>query len=235
MKVYLYNKETRLYEGYREALVDVLETVKQGKEVYAKPMNGTFEAPPECNSNSVALYDVNNDCWKVVSSNIGKYVINTRLNVISKIEAERPIRSYEIVISEEQYIKVKAEPDRYVVRENALLDISGTLEYQNKVNIRKYEQLILEAKEKYTEFLNTPVKYKGATYLPRYIDDYEKLQLRQFPQEIWDASGTSSVVMNKTEFIGLKQYLEKITNEAYKEKKESIKKYKLAIKKLGGE
>ena len=79
------------------------------------------------------------------------------------------------------------------------------------------------------------MKYKGATYLPRYIDDYEKLQLRQFPQEIWDASGTSSVVMNKTEFIGLKQYLEKITNEAYKEKKESIKKYKLAIKKLGGE
>ena len=37
--------------------------------------------------------------------------------------------------------------------------------------------------------------------------------------------------MNKTEFIGLKQYLEKITNEAYKEKKESIKKQLNILKK----
>ena len=234
MKVYLYNKETKLYEGCREARLDVLETEKQGSPVYAKPINGTFVEPNEVNG-MIARYNSEKDSWDIITSNVGMYVVNTKMNVISKVDTERPIRSYEIVISEEQYKKIKAEPDKYVVRDNELVDLSGTQEYQNKVNIKKYEQLILEAKEKYDAFLNTSVKYKGSNYLPRYLDDYEKLKLRQFPQEIWDAEGLTSVVMNKVDFNGLTSFLEKLVFVAYKEKKESIKKYKLAIKKLEGD
>ena len=134
----------------------------------------------------------------------------------------------------EQYKDLMANPDKYEIRDNELVDISGTQSSQNKVNIAKYEDLIRAAKEKYDLFLSSPVKYSGSYYLPRYLDDYEKLQFRAFPQEIWDAKGTSSKVMTKNDFIGLKTFLEDLVNKAYKEKKETIKKYKLAIKKLEG-
>jgi len=234
MKVYLYNKNTKIYEGEREARLDVLETQKQGKEVYAKPFNATFTAPPEYENGTVPLYNSKTDDWTIIVSNVGNYVINTRINAISKITEDRPIRSYEIVITEEQYRDIKEEPDKFKLIDRKLVNISGTQEYQNKVNIKKYENLILAEKEKYDTFLNTPIKYNGSLYLPRYLDDYEKLQLRAFPQEIWDANGLTSKVMSKSDFLGLKTFLEGVVNKAYKEKKENIKKYKLAIKKLEG-
>ena len=40
--------------------------------------------------------------------------------------------------------------------------------------------------------------------------------------------------MSKADFVGLKTFLEGLVSKAYKEKKENIKKYKLAIKKLEG-
>lgn len=234
MKVYLYNSETLIYEGEREARLDFLETEKQGKEVYAKPFNATFTAIPELKIGQTAKYIKDEDKWVVVNSNVGKYVINTRLNGVAKVTEERPIRSYEILITEEQYKDMMANPNKYEIKNNKLVDISGTQEYQNKVNIEKYEALIRAEKEKYDIFLNNPVKYNGSYYLPRYLDDYEKLQLRAFPQEIWDANGLTSKVMSKADFVGLKTFLEGLVSKAYKEKKENIKKYKLAIKKLEG-
>ena len=223
-----------MYEGEREARLDVLETEKQGQEVYAKPINATFTVLPELKKGQAAKYDTVNDSWTVVTSNVGKYVINTKLNGISKVVEDRPIRSYEILITEEQYYDMMANPNKYEISDKELIDISGTQAYQNKINIQKYENLIRAEKEKYDKFLNTPVKYSNTFYLPRYLDDYEKLQLRSFPQEIWDADGLTSKVMSKSDFLGLKTFLEGLVNKAYKEKKENIKKYKLAIKKLEG-
>lgn len=234
MKVYLYNKDTKIYEGEREARLDILETQKQGKEVYAKPLNATFTAPPEYENGTIPRYIEKVDNWTIVTSNVGNYVINTRINAISRIIEDRPIRSYEVIITEEEYNRMKEEPNKFKLVDRKLVDISGTQEYQNKINIKKYENLILAEKEKYDVFLNTPIKYNGSLYLPRYLDDYEKLQLRAFPQEIWDANGLTSKVMSKADFNGLKSFLEGIVNKAYKEKKDNIKRYKLAIKKLEG-
>ena len=234
MKLYLYNKETKVYEGERDARLDVLESKKKGTEVYAKPFNATFTAPPELKDGQGAVYVSETDSWNVIISNIGKYVINTKLNNIEKITVERPIRAYEVLITEKQYKEFIAAPDKYEIKDKKLVDISGTQSYQNKVNVKRYEGLILAEKEKYDNFLNTPVKYQNSFYLPRYLDDYEKLQLRAFPQEIWDANGLTSKVMSKADFTGLKTFLEGLVNKAYKEKKENIKKYKLAIKKLEG-
>ena len=234
MKIYLYNKETKIYEGCREAILDVLETKKQGKNIYAKPLNATFTEPPKVSEGFIQKYVEGSDSWVAVSSNVGKYIFNKKLNVLSRIDKDRPIRSYEIVISKEKCELLKAEPERFKIVDNSLVDISKTQEYQDKVNIKKYENLILAEKEKYDKFLNTPVKYNNSLYLPRYLDDYEKLQLRAFPQEIWDSTGLKSKVMSKTEFMNLKKFLEDAVNKAFKEKKENIKRYTLAINKLKG-
>ena len=49
MKVYFYDKETFKYAGSREAVLDVLESQKEGKDIYALPANATFVEPPETN------------------------------------------------------------------------------------------------------------------------------------------------------------------------------------------
>lgn len=233
-KVYLYNKTTLTYAGSREARLDILETKKQGYDIYARPSNGTFTEPPafEDMDGKVIMYNKKSDSWDIVNSNIGKYVINTKLNVITQLLTDRPIRSFEILVNKKTYLDMKENPDKYIIKNKELVDISGTQEYQNKVNIKKYQELIMAEKEKYDTFLNTPVKFNNALYLPRYLDDYCKLQLRSFPQEIWDYSGLNSKLMSQKDFMLLKNYLEDLVNSAYKEKKENIKKYKLAISKL---
>ena len=234
MKIYLYDEVTLIYKGEKDARIDELASKYEKKDVYLKPLNATFTPIPELAEGQTAKYNKETDSWVVITSNIGNYIINTKLNTVSKIVEDKHIHHYEIIISEEQYKDLMANPDKYEVRDNELVDISGTQSYQNKVNIAKYEDLIRAAKEKYDLFLSSPVKYSGSYYLPRYLDDYEKLQFRAFPQEIWDAKGTSSKLMTKNDFIGLKTFLEDLVNKAYKEKKETIKKYKLAIKKLEG-
>lgn len=234
MKVYVYNKETLAYIGCREARLDPLETKKAGKEVYAKPINATFTEPPKLEDGKVAIYNVAEDNWGIMNSNIGKYVLNTKNGVIQKLGYHRPINANEVILTEEEFKDIKENPDKYAVKNNELKNISGTQEYQNRINIKKYENLIRAEKEKYDVFLNTPVKFNNALYLPRYIDDYCKLALRTFPLEIWDSTGESSKVMSKDEFDKLRNFLEELVNKAYKEKKDKIKKYKLAIKKLEG-
>lgn len=235
MLVHLYDKDTFLYQGSREARLDQLETIKQGKEVYAKPRYATFAELPECKEGQTPIYNLAEDSWGVCTSYIGCYLVNTKSGRISKITNNRPIRSFEFVITEDEYNKLLKEPDRYRLENKKLKDISGTQEYQNKININKYKELMNEAKKKYDVFMETPIKFNGQYYLPRYVDDYCKLALRTFPLEIWDAEGMNSKVMSLAEFNKLKKFLEDKVNKAYKEKKEALKKYKKAIKELGGE
>ena len=234
MKAYKYNKDTLIYEGEVRVFLDPIATEKEGKEVYAKPMYTTFIEPPKCRKGYVPVYNVADDTWGTTKSYIGSYVINTKSNVATKLEADRPLRNYEVIVSEENFKDIKNNPDKYKITEGKIIDISSTQEYKNKVNISKYYDLIRAEKEKYDNFLNTPIMFNGSTYLPRYIDDYAKLQLRSFPQEIWDSTGLSSKVMGKDIFMKLKEYLENAVNKAYKAKKEAIKKYMMAIKKLEG-
>lgn len=232
MKVYFYDKETFKYAGSRDAVLDVLESQKEGKDVYALPANATFVEPPETNFLQVAVFNKQAQSWSVTASNVGNYVLNTKTGKITKIFSERPIRTYEVVLTKEQYNDVINNPIKYEIINGELVDISKTQKYQNKYNIRLYEKKIREEKEKYDKFLNTPISYGGQQYLPRYLDDYYKLQFRSFPQEIWDSTGLNSKVMSSTDFKCLVKFLEDKVNEAFKAKKTNIKRYKEEIAKL---
>ena len=46
MEIYMFDGETKEYIGAEDALLDPLETKKQGKPVYLLPANAVFDRPP---------------------------------------------------------------------------------------------------------------------------------------------------------------------------------------------
>lgn len=234
MKVYFYDKDTFEYKRTGEAYIDPEETKSEGKDVYALPQYATFIKVPSLKPYEVAVFDKEKQLWHVRKSFVGSYKLNTNTGAITKITENGALRTFERLIAKEVYEDYIKNPIKYAIIGNELVNISNTQQYQNLYNVRLYEAKILEAKEEYDKFMNTPVTFKGYEYLPRYVDDYATLINRSFPQEIWDYEGLKSRIMNKSEFIELKEFLENLVNSAYKKKKEAIKKYKLAIKKAEG-
>ncbi len=233
-KIYYYDKDTYNYIGSGPANLDPVATQVTGEEVYAKPRYSTFIEPPVTKLGEQPVYDINTDAWKVVKSNKGSYKLNSNTGIITKIEDNEPLKSYECIIPEEVLQDVKENPIKYSLIDGKLVDISKVQKYQNMYNIRKYKKAIQEAKEAYVIFRETPVEYQGATYLPRYIEDYATLLSRAFPMEIWDSTGTKSTLMSKADLQGLHDYLDNLDKTAYSIKKYAIKKYKTEIEKLGG-
>lgn len=63
MKTYTYDEKTKEFKSSQEALVDPLETEKQGKPVYLLPANATFVAP-DTKAGCVPVWD--GTAWKQV-------------------------------------------------------------------------------------------------------------------------------------------------------------------------
>lgn len=231
-KVYFYNPKTFEYTGESEARLDVEATKKFGKEIYAEPMNATFIEVPKLKDFQIAVFDIHEGVWNVKASYKGNYKWNKVTGVISQITTNEPLKSFEVLVNKDIVSDVLENPIKYDVIDGEVVDISEMQLYQNKYNIRKYKKLIQEAKEAYTKFQETPVKFEGMEFLPRYIEDYAKLSGRSFPMEIWDCNGTKSKLMSEAEFNRLKSYLETLDNRAYQAKKNAIKKYKIEIEKL---
>ena len=210
-KIYYYDKDTYNYIGSGPANLDPVATQVTGEEVYAKPRYSTFIEPPVTKLGEQPVYDINTDAWKVVKSNKGSYKLNSNTGIITKIEDNEPLKSYECIIPEEVLQDVKENPIKYSLIDGKLVDISKVQKYQNMYNIRKYKKAIQEAKE-----------------------DYATLLSRAFPMEIWDSTGTKSTLMSKADLQGLHDYLDNLDKTAYSIKKYAIKKYKTEIEKLGG-
>lgn len=68
MQVYKYDEKTKEYIGTEQALIDPLETEKQGKEIYLLPANATFEKP----NLQEGFASVWNDKWENIEDNRGK-------------------------------------------------------------------------------------------------------------------------------------------------------------------
>lgn len=234
-KIYYYDKNTFNYIGSGPANLDPVATQVTGEEVYARPRYSTFVEPPAVKLGEQPVYDASTDSWKAVKSNKGSYKLNANTGLISKIEDNEPLKSYECIVAEEVLEDVKENPIKYSVIDGKLVNISKVQKYQTLYNIRKYKKAIQEAKEAYVIFRETPVKWQGATYLPRYLEDYAGLLSRAFPMEIWDSTGTKSTLMSKAELQALYDYLDDLDKTAYSIKKYAIKKYKAEIEKLGGE
>ena len=73
MEIYMFDGETKEYIGAEDALLDPLETKKQGKSVYLLPANAAFERPPIAEDGKAVIFD---DGWKQVVDNRGKTAVN---------------------------------------------------------------------------------------------------------------------------------------------------------------
>ena len=73
MKVYCYEHDTKEYIGSEEALIDPLETIKQGKEVYLIPANAVLDEPPAAVEGKAIVFA---DGWQLVDDNRGKEAVN---------------------------------------------------------------------------------------------------------------------------------------------------------------
>ena len=73
MEIYMFDEETKEYIGVENALLDPLETKKQGKHVYLLPANAVFDRPPIAEGGKAVIFD---DGWKQVVDNRGKTAVN---------------------------------------------------------------------------------------------------------------------------------------------------------------
>lgn len=234
-KIYHYDKNTLEFLGSGDAIIDPVASKAAKKEVYTNPKYSTFTKPPILKDNERAVYNKEKDAWDVIKSYKGALKFNAKSGLISRVETNDALRSYECIVPEDLLEDFKANPIKYDIVNGELKDISRIQLYQDRYNIRRYKTLIQEAKEAYIAFRETPVEYKGKKYLPRYVDDYALLINRTFPMEVWDCTGTKSTLMSKAEFSALKDFLDDLDSKAYSTQKNAIKRYKKEIEKLGGE
>ena len=73
MKIYNFDEITKEYIGSEEALIDPLETEKQGKSIFLVPANAVLEEPPAAEDGKAVIYS---DGWKIVPDNRGKEAVN---------------------------------------------------------------------------------------------------------------------------------------------------------------
>jgi hypothetical protein len=236
MKVHFYDKDTFEYTCTREAELDPLESQLAGKAIYVLPANATFIELPRLKNNEVAIFNKKIGAWVTKLSYKGQYKVNINTGAVTEIKDTALLKPDEVLMTKDQYNQWVEDPLQFEIINRKLVNIANTQQYQTKYNIKKYEQLIKQAKEDYDKVMSTPVQFtNGLYYLPRYADDFAKLATKKFPQEIWDASGINSKLMSSSEFLALKSFIEGIADRAYKNKKLTIKKYTLEINKLKGE
>ena len=73
MKIYCFEHDTKEYIGPEDALLDPLETKKQGKEVYLIPANAVLDEPPAAVEGKAIVFA---DGWQLVDDNRGKEAVN---------------------------------------------------------------------------------------------------------------------------------------------------------------
>ena len=67
MNVYKYNEQTKEYISTEQAMLDPLETKKQGKNIYLLPANATFTEPTEAQEGFAHVW--NGEAWEQVEDN----------------------------------------------------------------------------------------------------------------------------------------------------------------------
>jgi len=81
MLIYSYTDDSyREYTDSREGVLDPLETIRLGKDVYLYPRNSTTVTPPSCGYKEVATWQ--NNAWKVEKDYRGDVWYNTKYEAI---------------------------------------------------------------------------------------------------------------------------------------------------------
>ena len=76
MLVYNYDKITKEFLNTSHANIDILESEKQGKEVYILPAHATFKAPPQKQEGYTSCFSSQKDNWEKVEDHRGQIVYN---------------------------------------------------------------------------------------------------------------------------------------------------------------
>lgn len=74
MILFKYRNDTKEYIGYLEACLDPLETMIQGKKIYAYPPCTTEVAPPELREGYALLFNEEENTWEEVEDHRGQIV-----------------------------------------------------------------------------------------------------------------------------------------------------------------
>lgn len=163
MEIYMFDGETKEYIGAEDALLDPLETKKQGKPVYLLPANAVFDRPPIAEGGKAVIFD---DGWKQVVDNRGKTAVNAdrgrfTIDYVGEREGDT-------ILTEE--LIAALDSGEKVIRNGAVID-------------KPIEEKEAEARMQRNSLLAATDKYMFADFP---IAEEEREQYRQYRQYLRD-------------------------------------------------
>lgn len=172
MKVYNFDEITKEYIGSEDALIDPLETIKQGKEVYLIPANAVLEEPPAAVEGKAIVFA---DGWQLVDDNRGKEAVNAArgrftIDYVGEREGDT-------VLTEE--LIAALETGEKVIRDGAVVDKP---EEEKEAEARMLRNSLLSATDKYmiSDFPATEEEREEYITYRQYLRDYPESE--DFPE-----------------------------------------------------
>jgi len=163
MEIYMFDGETKEYIGAEDALLDPLETKKQGKPVYLLPANATFDRPPAAEDGKAVIF---NNGWEQVADNRGKEAVNVErgrftIDYVGEREGDT-------ILTEE--LIAALDSGEKVIRNGAVID-------------KPIEEKEAEARMQRNSLLAATDKYMVSDFP---INEEEREQYRQYRQYLRD-------------------------------------------------
>ena len=163
MEIYMFDGETKEYIGAEDALLDPLETKKQGKPVYLLPANAVFDRPPIAEGGKAVIFD---DGWKQVVDNRGKEAVNAArgrftIDYVGEREGDT-------ILTEE--LITALDSGEKIIRNGAVID-------------KPIEEKEAEARMQRNSLLAATDKYMVSDFP---INEEEREQYRQYRQYLRD-------------------------------------------------
>lgn len=140
-KVFYYD-EQGLLTVTEPAYLNVLETEKQGKDVYYCPDGGTLEIPPAFGENENVRF--NGISWEVVKDFRHKFVVDSSLEVY-EVDYIGEIKAGYLLITDNELAQILKDKDYYLFTDSGLIP---NPDYNIIVAERKAQKRITEIKSK---------------------------------------------------------------------------------------
>ena len=143
MKIYNYNEKTKEYIGSEYAKLDVLETEKQGVNIYLAPANSTYIEPPLNGENEVCVYV--DGKWKIEKDFRGQMQIDLSSGMVGEVSDIGELAGDCFIITKEQ----KEQLNEYTFAEvqDGKIVIKVSVDALKKIMIMAINEKRKEARE----------------------------------------------------------------------------------------
>ena len=114
--------------------------------------------------------------------------------------------------------------ERFAIKNNQIIDLSQTTEYQNKKRIKEIEEELTQLDELYYLASQSPVDFEGHKYKFEWTNLYQGiLQSGILPAKIWDLTELeeNAVIMNEEKLQQLQNLLLEFQENAFQTRKEA--------------